>query len=116
MWIHWLDFNGPKLRGSLRRTGRARLNRKDSPQAVPATGVLDYRDIPIDLGLTEDRWVRAGEVALIEEVLHHIITTVIPPGGCSSFVNAINSLPEERAAAIRAEVFAAWRRKPTTYR
>ena len=85
---------------------------KIPPQAVPATGVLDYRDIPIDLGLTEDRWVRASEVAPDKkEVLHHIITTVIPPGGAADpqtlFVNAINSLPEERASAIRAEVFAA---------
>ena len=85
---------------------------KIPPQAVPATGVLDYRDIPIDLGLTEDRWVRASEVSPDKkEVLHHIITTVIPPEGAADpqtlFVNAINSLPEERAAAIRAEVFAA---------
>jgi len=82
------------------------------PQAVPATGVVDYRDIPIDLGLTEDRWVRASEVAPDKkEVLHHIITTIIPPGGVedaqTAFISAINSLPEERAAAIRAEMFAA---------
>ena len=82
------------------------------PQAVPATGVVEYRDIPIDLGLTEDRWVRASEVAPDKkEALHHIITTIIPPGGAedaqAAFVNAINSLPEERAAAIRAEMFAA---------
>ena len=52
------------------------------PQAVPATGVVEYRDIPIDLGLTEDRWVRASEVAPDKkEALHHIITTIIPPGG-----------------------------------
>tara|TARA_B100000686_G_C16782830_1_gene973127 strand:+ start:705 stop:2564 length:1860 start_codon:yes stop_codon:yes gene_type:complete len=85
---------------------------KIPPQAVPATGVVDYRDIPIDLNLTEDRWVRGSEVAPDKkEVLHHIITTVIPPEGAADpqtlFVEAINSLPEERAAAIRAEVFAA---------
>ena len=85
---------------------------KIPPQAVPATGVLDYRDIPIDLNLTKDRWVRGSEVSPDKaEVLHHIITTVIPPEGAADpqtlFVNAINSLPEERAQAIRAEVFAA---------
>ncbi|MDD9895125.1 MAG: hypothetical protein OXU66_11255 [Gammaproteobacteria bacterium] len=85
---------------------------KIPPQSIPATGVVDYMDIPIDLGLTEDRWVRGSEVAPDQkEVLHHIITTVIPPGGAedrqSAFINAINSLPEERAAAIRAEMFAA---------
>ena len=85
---------------------------KIPPQAIPATGVVDYMDLPIDLGLTEDRWVKASEVAPDKaEVLHHIITTVVPPGPAqdpqSLFLQAINSLPEERAAAIRAEMFAA---------
>ncbi len=85
---------------------------KIPPQSIPATGVVDYMDLPIDLGLTEDRWVRASEVAPDKkEVLHHIITTVVPPGGAedpqTAFIAAINSLPEERAAAIRAEMFAA---------
>lgn len=85
---------------------------KIPPQAIPATGVVDYMDLPIDLGLTEDRWVKASEVAPDKaEVLHHIITTVVPPGPQqdpqSLFLQAINSLPEERAAAIRAEMFAA---------
>ncbi len=85
---------------------------KVPPQTVPPTGVVDYLNIPIDLGLTEDRWVRASEVSPgAPEVLHHIITTVIPPEGRSNgfdlFVQAINSLPEERAVAIRTEIFAA---------
>ena len=82
------------------------------PQSVPATGVVDYRDIPVDLGLTEDRWVRGSEVVPDKaEVLHHIITTVVPPGGAgdpqAAFIAAINSLPEERAAKIRADMFSA---------
>ena len=81
------------------------------PTAIPATGVVDYMDLPIDLNLTEDRWVRASEVAPDKkDVLHHIITTVIPPDGAvdpqTLFLEAINSLPEERAAPIRAELFA----------
>ena len=83
---------------------------KIPPQTIPATGVVDYMDLPIDLGLTEDRWVRASEVAPDKaEVLHHIITTVVPPEGAAdpqtAFLQAINSLPEERAQAIRAEMF-----------
>ncbi len=85
---------------------------KVPPQTVPATGVVDYLNIPIDLGLTEDRWVRASEVSPgSPEVLHHIITTVIPPEGRRSgfdlIIEAINSLPEERAVEIRTEIFAA---------
>ena len=79
---------------------------------VPATGVVDYKDLVVDLELDEDRWVRGSEVVPgAPEVLHHIITTVVPPGGGEDpqalFLQAINSLPEERAAAIRAEMFAA---------
>ncbi len=79
---------------------------------VPATGVVDYKDLVVDLELEEDRWVRGSEVVPgAPEVLHHIITTVVPPGGGEDpqalFLKAINSLPEERAAAIRAEMFAA---------
>ena len=82
------------------------------PQSVPATGVVDYLNIPIDLGLAEDRWVRGSEVSPgAPDVLHHIITTVIPPegrrDGFDMVVEAINSLPEERAVAIRTEIFAA---------
>ena len=82
------------------------------PQSVPATGVVDYLNIPIDLGLAENRWVRASEVAPgAPDVLHHIITTVIPPEGRRTgfdlVVDAINSLPEERAVVIRTQIFAA---------
>ena len=89
---------------------------KIPPQTIPATGVVDYMNIPIDLGLTEDRWIRASEVAPDKaEVLHHIITTVLPPqgedGGArnrqAALIAAINSLPAERAAAIRGQLFAA---------
>ena len=85
---------------------------KVPPQAIPATGVVDYKNIVLDLGLAEDRWVRASEVAPDKaEVLHHIITTVIPPEGRpdpqKAIIKAINDLPEEQAVAIRAEIFAA---------
>jgi hypothetical protein len=80
-------------------------------QTIPATGVVDYMDIPIDLGLEKDVWIRGSEVSPgSPEVLHHIITTVIGPGGAANpqeaLFAAINSLPEERAAAVRAELFA----------
>lgn len=82
------------------------------PQTIPATGVVDYMDIPIDLGLEKDVWIRGSEVSPgAPEVLHHIITTVIPPGGAAdpqeALFAAINALPEERAQAIRTELFAA---------
>ena len=106
--LAWPDTN----RTLAETLGEPDLIIKIPPQPVPATGIVDYRDIPIDLGLTEDKWVRASEVAADKkEALHHIITTMIPPGGAADvqamFIAAINSLPEERAAAIRADMFAA---------
>ena len=107
------NLTWPDTKWTLAETlGEPDLIIKIPPQPVPATGIVDYRDIPIDLGLTEDKWVRASEVAPDKkEALHHIITTIIPPGGTEDvqalFIEAINSLPEERAAAIRADMFAA---------
>ena len=107
------NLTWPDTKWTLAETlGEPDLIIKIPPQPVPATGIVDYRDIPLDLGLTEDKWVRASEVAPDKtEALHHIITTIIPPGGTDDvqalFIEAINSLPEERAAAIRADMFAA---------
>lgn len=81
-------------------------------QAVPATGTLDYRNIPIELNLEKDVWIRASEVSPGEpSVLHHIITTVVPPEGLPDMqkilMDMIATLPEEKAADIRAQLFAA---------
>ena len=80
------------------------------PQSIPATGVVDYMNIPIDLGLEEDVWIKGSEVVPgSPEVLHHIITSVIPPGDKTDFqqilMDAINSLPEERAITVRTQLF-----------
>lgn len=43
-------------------------------QEVPATGVLDYRFVPVETGLSEDRWVRGYEFNVGNEAaLHHVI-------------------------------------------
>jgi len=44
------------------------------PHPIPATGVLDYTFVPIDIGLTEDKWVSAYEFDVGDKsALHHII-------------------------------------------
>lgn len=51
-----------------------------TPQEIPATGVVDYRYIPVPLNLTEDKWLRAIEfVPGDHEVLHHVITYLSSP-------------------------------------
>ncbi len=43
-------------------------------QDIPSNGVLDYKFIPIEIGLEQDQWVRAYEFDVGEKsVLHHII-------------------------------------------
>ena len=80
-------------------------------QTIPPTGTVDYMDIPIDLGLTEDRWVRGSEVVPgAPSVLHHIITTVVPPEVAPDFqqilMDILAKLPPEKSLAIRTKLFA----------
>lgn len=50
------------------------------PQSIPATGVVDYRYVPVQLNLKEDKWLRAIEfVPGDHEVLHHVITYLSSP-------------------------------------
>ena len=51
------------------------------PQEVPATGVLDYYNVLVDVDLDEDRWVRASQyIPGDRTVLHHTLHSIIPPG------------------------------------
>lgn len=51
------------------------------PQEVPATGVLDYYNVVVDVDLEEDRWVRASQyIPGDHTVLHHTLHSIIPPG------------------------------------
>lgn len=47
---------------------------------IPATGVLDYIDIDVELPFDEDKWVRAVQfIPGDESVLHHLLTYVTAP-------------------------------------
>lgn len=79
---------------------------------VPATGIVDYMNFPIALNLDRDVWIKGSEVAPGDPtVLHHIITTVVPPEGPPDFqqilMELLNTIPEEKAQAIRAKLFIA---------
>jgi len=121
--IHWVDAGSP-VDGSADPLaeltwpdtkwthGEPDLIVQIEPQTIPATGIVDYMDIPIDLGLTEDKWVRGSEVVPGDpSVVHHVITTVVPPEGAPDmneiFMQVLNSLPEERAQEVRTTLFAA---------
>jgi len=44
------------------------------PQEIPATGVLGYKFVPVEIGLDADRWVRAYEFDIGDKsTLHHVV-------------------------------------------
>ena len=53
---------------------------KVPPQTIPATGIIDYRYVPVELNLDRDVWVRAMEtIPGDRQVLHHVIAYVSSP-------------------------------------
>ncbi len=53
---------------------------KTPVQEIPATGVMDYINVDVDLPFTEDKWVRAVQfIPGDETVLHHLLTYVTAP-------------------------------------
>ena len=89
--IHWIDAGAP-LDGDVDPLARLtfddpefQLGEPDlvytvPPQTVPATGVIDYRYIPVPLNLDRDVWIRAIEfVPGDRAVLHHVIAYLSSP-------------------------------------
>lgn len=51
------------------------------PQEIPATGVLDYRNVMVTIDIEKDRWVRASQyIPGDHTVLHHTLHSIMPPG------------------------------------
>jgi peroxiredoxin len=50
-------------------------------QQIPATGVLDYYNVVVNVDTETDRWVRASQyIPGDHTVLHHTLHSIIPPG------------------------------------
>ena len=89
--VHWIDAGAPgddqpdPLEALAFSDAKFSLGEPDivltvPAQDIPATGVLDYRYVPVPLNLDEDIWVRAVEyVPGDRQVLHHIITYLSSP-------------------------------------
>ena len=92
--IHWIDMGAPKdgatdPLASLQWPETKWLadggNEPDiivqiPPQAIPATGVVDYINVYADIPIEEDVWVRGSEIVPGDySVLHHVITRVVRP-------------------------------------
>ncbi|MEM9254332.1 MAG: redoxin domain-containing protein [Pseudomonadota bacterium] len=94
--VHWIDAGAPvepeesdplaslTFESSDFSLGEPDLIYKVPAQEIPATGVLDYRYIPVALDLDEDIWIRAMEfVPGDRQVLHHVIAYLSTPADSS---------------------------------
>jgi len=89
--VHWIDAGAPMGEGTdplplmTFTDGKFSLGEPDMvfkvpAQSIPATGVIDYRYVPVELNLDRDVWIRAMEfVPGDREVLHHVITYLSSP-------------------------------------
>ncbi len=90
--VHWIDAGAPIEDGAADplttvnfdnpkwSLGEPDLVYTVAAQEIPATGVIDYRYIPLQLNLDEDIWIRAVEfVPGDPEVLHHVIAYLSTP-------------------------------------
>jgi hypothetical protein len=89
--FHWIDAGAPMdgdkdpLTAIVPKSGRFTMGEPDliyriPAQEIPATGLVDYRYIPLKLNLDEDIWVRGMEfVPGDRQVLHHVIAYVQSP-------------------------------------
>ncbi len=89
--VHWIDAgargdNSPDPLAALKFSNpKFTLGEPDlvftvPAQTIPATGVVDYRYVPVELNLERDVWVRAMEfVPGDRQVLHHVIAYVSSP-------------------------------------
>lgn len=90
--VHWIDAGSPNESDadplaaltwpeSEWAFGEPDLIIKVPPQEIPATGVLDYYNVMVDVDLEEDRWVRASQyIPGDRTVLHHTLHSIIQPG------------------------------------
>ncbi len=77
---------------------------------VAASNPDQWRDVLVDPGITEDRWLMAVETKPSKgwRVVHHAVTTLVPPDGASTVTSAADlrsSLLNEYALGKNADVF-----------
>lgn len=90
--IHWIDAGAPMEDGAQDplaaltfenpkfSMGEPDLVLQVPPQQIPASGIIDYRYVPVELNLDRDVWVRAMEfVPGDQQVLHHVIAYLSSP-------------------------------------
>jgi len=71
------------------------------PQSIPATGVIDYRYIPVNMNLDRDIWIRAVEFRPGDpKVLHHVIAYLSSPADEKARSGAVDTDRDESIAGF----------------
>lgn len=101
--VHWIDAGAPRGTGEVDP-----LTRINPPQSewqlgepdyivevpaftVPATGVLDYENVTINLPFTEDKWVKSVQhIPGDRRVLHHLLSYIVPADYAEAIVEGEN--------------------------
>lgn len=91
--VHWIDAGSPRGNGEIdpltkisAPDSRWELGEPDyvvevPAFTVPATGVLDYENVTIDLPFAEDRWIKSVQhLPGDRRVLHHLLSFIVPAG------------------------------------
>jgi hypothetical protein len=77
------------------------------PQEIPATGVLDYRYLSVDIPIEEDKWVRGSQwLPSDPTVMHHSLNQIVPPDGTQggNLLGVVGGSAASDAATIAAYV------------
>ena len=91
--VHWIDAGSPRGKSSEDPLAQLEFSNRFDWQLgepdyivtapkheIPATGVLDYINVDVDLPFEDDKWVKAVQyIAGDESVLHHLLTYVTAP-------------------------------------
>ncbi len=67
---------------------------KTTGYKVPAEGVLDYVEFPIDTGFTKDTWVQAVEIQAGNKAVVHHINVYLRPKGAEKGAIYLNSMSD----------------------
>ena len=107
--MHWIDAGAPldedgqdplaqRVYDNPKWTlGEPDLVYQVEPQDIPATGLIDYRYVPVELNLDRDVWIRGMEfVPGDRQVLHHVIAYASTPAD-KSVRNLRNGDPDRES-------------------